>query len=454
MPDVSVQSRRFRPEGFGAQGLRLNWFSPLPPARTAIGHYALLVLPALARHAEVTVWTDRPYWPTELEGHATVRQWDGRSWPELNSADVTLYHIGNNARFHGWILDVARQHPGVVVLHETRLHELFAAQLLDNAPDETAYLSAVRQCHGMAAVLHAQRFVRGEATAGELADAIPLTELALERARGVVVHTRTAFREVAALGRCSALQLELPYTAGPPPARRERDGVLRLVVFGYLAANRRLHSLLEAIATFPGRQQLRLDIFGELDDGEPLADRIRELDLGDIVQVRGFVPEADLDDVLGRSDLAVNLRFPTMGEASHSQLRIWSGGLASLVTRTGWYAELPPETVGFVDPAKEVADLHDHFRAALAQPETLHAMGEAGRRHLETRHDPEIYVRDLLAGLDLMTKTPGSILGEAGASVAGIVAASGIRGSARAALVRRAAEELCRWTAVPASGKG
>jgi glycosyltransferase involved in cell wall biosynthesis len=443
MPDAFVRSRP-----------RLNWFSPLPPARTAIGHYALLVLPVLARHADVAVWTDRPYWPTELEAHATVRQWDGKSWPELNVADATLYHIGNNARFHGWILDVARQHPGVVVLHETRLHELFAAQLLDDAPDEAAYLSAVRQCHGMAAVLHAQRFVRGEATAGELADSIPLTELALERARGAVVHTRTAFREVAAVGRCSAIQLELPYAAGPPPARREKDGVLRLVVFGYLGANRRIHSLLEAIATFPERQQLRLDIFGELDGGEPLADHIRALGLGDVVQMRGFVPEADLDEVLGQSDLAVNLRYPTMGEASHSQLRIWSGGLASLVTRTGWYAELPPETVGFVDPASEIADLHDHFRAALAHPETLRAIGDAGRRHLETRHDPEIYVRDLLAGLDLMMKTPGSILGEAGTSVARILAASGISGPARAGLVRRAAEELCRWTAVPASEKG
>jgi glycosyltransferase involved in cell wall biosynthesis len=433
--------------------LRLNWFSPLPPARTAIGHYALLVLPALARHADVVVWTERPYWPPGLEAHATVRQWDGRSWAELNSADATLYHIGNNARFHGWILDVAGQHPGVVVLHETRLHELFAAQLLDNSPDETAYLSAVRRCHGTAAVLHAQRFVRGEATAGELADSIPLTELALDRARGAVVHTRTAFREVTALGRCSTIQLELPYAAGPPPARRERDRVLRLVVFGYLAANRRLHSLLEAIATFPERQQLRLDIFGELDDAEPLADRIRALELADIVHVRGFVPEADLDDVLARSDLAVNLRYPTMGEASHSQLRIWSCGLASLVTRTGWYAELPPDTVGLVDPANEVADLQDHFRAALARPETLHAMGDAGRRHLETRHDPALYVRDLLAGLDLMMRTSGSILSEAGASVAGIVAASKITGGARAALVRRAAEELCRWTAVPASEK-
>jgi hypothetical protein len=176
------------------------------------------------------------------------------------------------------------------------------------------------------------------------------------------------------------------------------------------------------------------------------------LNLGDIVQVRGFVPEADLDDFLAQSDLAVNLRYPTMGEASHSQLRIWSCGLASLVTRTGWYAELPPDTVGFVDPANEVDDLHDHFRAALARPEAIRSMGDAGRRHLQTRHDPDLYARDLLAGLDLMMTTPASILGEVGGAVARSVAASNVTGAARAQLVRRAAQVLCRWTAAPPSG--
>ena len=423
---------------------RLNWFSPLRPARTDIAHYALRTLPALAHYFDITVWTERTYWPLEMEAYARVRQWDGASWAALNAADVTLYHIGNNAQFHSWIWDVARRHAGVVVLHDTRLHEFFAAQLLQG--DGTAYLSAIRRCHGAAAALHAARLLDGHITANALAETIPLTELALERARGAVVHTATAYREVAALERCSVLQLDLPYDAGPPPVARAWDGTLRLVVFGYLGVNRRIDALLDAIASFPERQHLRLDILGELEDPETVTERIQLLAIDDIVQVRGFLPEAELDQVLDRSHLAVNLRYPTMGEASGSQLRIWSRGLASLVTRTGWYAELPPDAVGFVDPANEIADLHGHFRTALANPDALQAMGAAGRRHLETRHDPARYARELREGIDLMMRTPVSILAGAGAAVSRIVAESGISGSARAALVRRAAEELCRWT--------
>jgi glycosyltransferase involved in cell wall biosynthesis len=423
---------------------RLNWFSPLRPARTDIAHYALRTLPALANHFDLVVWTERPYWPLEIEAYATVRQWDGTSWAALNAADVTLYHIGNNAQFHSWIWDVARRHSGVVVLHDTRLHEFFAAQLIESP---SAYLDAVRRCHGAAAALHAAGLIDGRTSADALAASIPLTEMALQNARGAIVHTGLAFRDAAAMARCSVLQLDLPYEPGVPPARREWNGTLQLVVFGYLAANRRLEALLEAIATFPQRQRLRLDILGELADPESIARRIEELSLKEIVRTHGFVAEDQLDQMLDRSHLAVNLRFPTMGEASGSQLRIWSRGLASLVTRTGWYAELPPDTVGFVDPANEIGDLREHFRRALERPDTLRAMGDAGRARLEAHHHPERYARELAAGLEPMMRTSAPVLNEAGAAVARVLASSGMDESAKVALARRAAEELSRWTA-------
>jgi glycosyltransferase involved in cell wall biosynthesis len=430
---------------------RLNWFSPLRGASTAIAEYALGALPALARHADVTVWAERAYWPLEVERYAAVRQWDGKSWDALNSADATLFHLGNNALFHGWIWDVARLHPGIVVLHDTRLHELFAGVLRDVAGDEAAYLEAVRRCHGEKGMARAQSMLRGETTITALAEALPMTELAVERARGAVVHTAAAFEQVAAIDRCSVVQLDLPFNAGPPALSRTWDGVLRLVVFGYLGANRRLDSLLDAIAGFPDRDRLQLDILGQHHDPAVLTGRISELGVGSVVRVRGFVPAPELDETLDRSHLAVNLRYPTMGEASDSQLRIWSRGLASVVTRTGWYAELPPETVWFVDPQNEVADLHTHFRAALAEPQKLQAMGEAGRRRLEEWHQPTRYATELLSAVHRMMATPASIAAQAETSIARIAAASGMNASVKAPLAHRASQEVCRWVSAPAS---
>ena len=83
--------------------------------------------------------------------------------------------------------------------------------------------------------------------------------------------------------------------------------------------------------------------------------RIATLELKDTVKVHGYAPAADLDGALSTAGLAINLRYPTMGEASASQLRIWEHALPSLVTRVGWYASLPEDAVAHVRPENEVA---------------------------------------------------------------------------------------------------
>jgi len=42
--------------------MKLNWFSPLAPARSEIAHYTARTVAALRGHAEVTLWTDQAKW--------------------------------------------------------------------------------------------------------------------------------------------------------------------------------------------------------------------------------------------------------------------------------------------------------------------------------------------------------------------------------------------------------
>jgi hypothetical protein len=99
---------------------------------------------------------------------------------------------------------------------------------------------------------------------------------------------------------------------------------------------------------------------------------------------------------LHEAHLAINLRFPTMGEASASQLRIWDHALPSLVTPVGWYARLPPDAVNFVRPEHEQADLHALLDAFLLDPTRFAAQGLAGRRFLERYHGVQAYAQDLV----------------------------------------------------------
>jgi glycosyltransferase involved in cell wall biosynthesis len=141
------------------------------------------------------------------------------------------------------------------------------------------------------------------------------------------------------------------------------------------------------------RDQFHLDIFGNiLDDEKDLHAQISTLNLKKQVTLHGFAPEAELEDFLSNSDLAINLRFPTMGEASASQLRIWAHALPSLVSKVGWYGSLPPDTVAFVRAdTNEIADIQRHLRTFLSNPARFATMGEEGRKELEQNHSPEVY---------------------------------------------------------------
>jgi glycosyltransferase involved in cell wall biosynthesis len=387
--------------------MNLNWFSPLPPARTGIADFVSGVLPGLAKRACVTLWTDQAKWDRSIERHAEVRSYDLRQipWSVLNQADMNFYNLGNNHLFHGSIWQVARRQPGVVILHDLRLHEFFNSLYRHQWQDPEGYLAQMEAHYGEEGLRAATETVKNESTSiHSLAERYPLTALALENSLGVLVHTRDAYDELKQAKRWVLAYAPLPFSQpGESPLRGERQRGLRsngepyrLIVFGFINRNRRLDTLLETLAQFPRRDKFLLDIYGEVWDPGHVSKLIESLGLGRQVTLRGFASENDLDVALAKADLAVNLRYPTMGEASISQLRIWSHALPTLVTRIGWYQSLPEDVVSHVRPEHEAMDIQAHLNSFLKDPGRFAEMGEHGRRLLLAEHSVERYVDAVL----------------------------------------------------------
>ena len=420
--------------------MKINWFSPLPPARTDIAHYTARILPALAREAEVTLWTHQGDWDGALETDARVRRIDLRRppWPELNGAEVNFYNIGNNPLYHGAIWQTSLLQPGIVVLHDFRLHHFFDGIYRAQRRDLKGYMTVMGFYYGEEGRRAAREsYMNHGRDIDHMARLFPLTRLALRNAFGVVTHTREAYEDLRSEPGLLAAYAPLPFPA--QAARREhsikRDDAqsFRLIVFGHIGRNRRLEALLEALARHPARDRFRLDIYGEVEEGSILRSRIRKLELKRYVAMHGFVPEAELERALSAADLAVNLRYPTVGEASGSQLRIWAHQLPALVTRVGWYSTLPDDVVAHVRPEQEVADIIEHLSALLNDPARLRGMGERGRELLEREHAPPDYARTLM-----------ELAGEAQIFRA---RASGFK------LARRAASLMSRWIKDDSTGE-
>lgn len=381
--------------------MKINWFSPLPPAPTDIAHYTTRTLPALAQHAQVTLWTDQTEWDKSLTQWAKVKTWRGAEpdWTELNRADVSFYHIGNNPLFHGDIWRISRRNAGLVVLHDLRLHHFFDGLYREQANDRAGYLAVMERFYGPTARADAVRcYDTNASNINDMAQRYPFTALATENALGVIVHTRPAFESLQHDARQPVIYAPLPFAASPLSSESSRaDGPpYRLIIFGYLGRNRRLKEILQALAALPERAQFQLDIYGEIADRAAIEAEIRFTGLVQQTQVHGFVPEPELDAALARAHLAFNLRYPTMGEASGSQLRIWAHALPSLVTEIGWYATLNAQAVAFVRPDHETADIIAHLQAFLIDPQRFAAMGQRGREILETEHAPAMYAASLL----------------------------------------------------------
>lgn len=382
--------------------MKLNWFSPLPPEKTDIAHFTARILPALCAKAEILLWTDQAEWDKNIEQHAKVYRFNPHNmpWADFNRADMSFFNIGNNPDFHGSIWEVSLKHPGVTILHDISLQHFFGGLFLCKWQKSKEYLELMKYYYGDNGLNAANVYLKEECTTDFMAKEYPLTQLALKNSLGVIVHTNDAFNKLIKKNRYPVCYTPLPYNinTGSKHSQNKKSkydpglqSYFRLVVFGYLGPNRRLDSLLEALSSFPEKDRFFLDIYGEIWDKSHVKDRIESLGLKSNIALHGFVSERTLSEALAAAHLAFNLRYPTMGEASGSQLRIWEHALPSIVTKTGWYASLPEDTVAFVNPDNEITDIHKHLHAFLANPRRFELMGKKGCHILEKFHSPEKY---------------------------------------------------------------
>jgi glycosyltransferase involved in cell wall biosynthesis len=385
----------------------INWFSPVPPTRSSIAMDTATVLPALAGRAKVVAWTHEKSWSRSLETHADVRHYDPDAipWQAINAADVTVYHVGNEPRYHGPIWQVQRRHPGIVVLHDLNLQELFLGSVSTTSVSPSEYVRTMHRHHGLRGRELAKALLTGTMRVADVAAEAPLTGAAIQNALSVIVHTQAGRDAIARTTdrRVHYVPLFVPpstISSGASSERKRDRPPYQIIIFGFLGLNRRLESIFKALQQFPQRDQFRVHIYGTVANERAMKRLVHDLHLKRLVTFHGFAADAELDQALSRSDVALNLRDPTMGEVSASQLRIWQCGLPSLVTDIGWYATLPRETVAPVRREAELEDIQAHLAAFLAQPVTYRQMGENGRRYVREHHTIKAYVDAFMEIID------------------------------------------------------
>src|SRR4051812_49414960 len=96
--------------------VRIAWFSPLPPIRSGIATYSAAIVPRLSGTHAIDCFS---------EENARDFVWQARRDPY----DLVVYQLGN-APCHDFMWGYLAAHPGLVVVHDARLHHARARDLL------------------------------------------------------------------------------------------------------------------------------------------------------------------------------------------------------------------------------------------------------------------------------------------------------------------------------------
>jgi len=396
--------------------MRIAWFTPFPPEKSAIGEYSATIVAELLKFCDVDIWVSL----SDRDDINLVDERYGKSFtiinfnvspervPSLASYDAVVYNMGNNLQFHKDIYEVSREYPGIVILHDYVLHHFFAGYHLDFKGSNEAYIKDMEWNHGAAGRQLAKDIVSGKAPrVWETDDVLryPLNRSALDNSPGVITHSSFVKDKIRGYYRHPVRRLNFP----TPPLMNLSDGRearrrlgipddrILILTFGEVNPNKRIDKVITMLGRNPHlAENIIYAVVGREHRGyydiRPL---IEKCGLSNI-RVAGYQPKETLIDYISACDICMNLRNPTMGESSWSLLQVLFAGKVAFVTRTGWYDELPDDVVVKVDPESEEESLSAGLHALCGDRELRTSMGFSAKRFAQDTFSTKTFCEELV----------------------------------------------------------
>jgi glycosyltransferase involved in cell wall biosynthesis len=348
--------------------VRVAWFSPLPPNPSGIASYSADVL-ALLDDGETRIdrFVDAPVAVRSLQ---TIADGDRKLfnahdfvWKhQRDSYDLIVYQLGN-ARWHDYMWAYMVSYPGLVVLHDTRVHHARARQLLNQGrPDD--YRREFRSNHPDAPAGVEEYAVEG--LSGSLYYFWSMLPVVLRTARLVAVHNPRVALDVSdehAGLRVATIRMGVaPWLVPDQPADEIRTRIRRhlgisdqasvFVSFGHVTAEKRIETILRALARLVADgTDAHLILVGPPEGLPALGTLLDGLRLARRVHVTGYAIAESVAGYFAAADACLCLRWPTAGETSASWLRSIAAGRPTVLTGLAQLSDVPTIDAGTWRPS-------------------------------------------------------------------------------------------------------
>jgi len=326
--------------------MKVAFITPWPSQKTGIGDFALdLVSDLMNFEILIHVFTDCED-PVPVNG-VEFYNLKGCDLSLLKDYDLRIYQMGNNVHFHLYMLDLIKEYPGIVHLHDMVLHHLMG-WITWMQGDLRSYLGLLSKWYGEKVAFLCHELMKRDAMPWdtEVVTDLPLFEEFLQYADACIVNSKfaknkvtQAFPELPVYRIVHVLKgmeiVEKDYKDDKTP--------LNIGVFGGIEPNKNVDIILESFSILNHhKSNWHLHIAGEVSDKcKSIPELPVKLGISDKLVFHGRLEDKSFKKHLSEMDLIISLRFPTMGETSGVVTRSMQMGIPVIVTDIGWYAELP-----------------------------------------------------------------------------------------------------------------
>ena len=365
--------------------LKLAFVTPLPPEKTGIAYYTADLLPELNKFYQIDIISPQKTIDPNCLGQ--IHQTHDPEWfkTHYKQYDRIIYNMGNNDDFHAYMVTLLEVIPGVVVLHDFFLNNMF--RHFKNLP-LTLYKS-----YGYSSL---NRYLTAPC---------PTNLTILQDSLSLIMHSKY----------CQNL-IEQHY--GPHNKQSyvinllknnntDKTDVKKIKIelglpedsfiissFGILGLTKYNHLCLDAFlqSSLIKQNHVYLIFVGHACDDYKrlLSKKIKQFKVGHRIKITGWTTETAYKKYLAITDMAIQLRQNSNGETSGTVLDCMGNNIPIIVNAVGSMAEIPDDCVKLLNQQFTTAELSDYIEQLYLNDGLREKLQTNALNQIKKHHSPKV----------------------------------------------------------------
>ena len=360
---------------------KIAWLSPLPPQKSGIANYSYWILKGIGPYVDVDLYCDETQVIDDLKNEFHI--YPLTHYPDQHQKyDQSIYHLGNNSIFHKDIYKLAWNFPSTIVLHDYNIsafmHDAFylksdwqlyeQALISPNGESETKKLQLQTLIPGL------RRNVR----------AFPMSHAVVNKSKKVIVHHRWLKYQFALAGHIHVIphfaKINQQPTNDKIQAFKKRflidEKHFVITCLGFINSNKLPQLQVEVVRRLLAQgYPVHLVFAGQT--APELKTFQAEVEGSENITFTGYLDEEDYFSALFASDVVINLRNPSMGEASGTLMHALAAAKPTIISDVNQYKEFPDKVCWKVTHDENESQLlYEYLTVLLANRSLREAMSE------------------------------------------------------------------------------